>query len=218
MADPQPQPGTIRDGGLGQVIANNGSGANTAQQPVAAVDLYGNLAVMTEGTKPTFSAVSIGLAPAASGTDIWQITAGAKTVRLTLLTITGIAGTAVNAVMNLYWRPTASTAGTAATGNALPSAASHDSVFNPAATATLTAWTANPTVTSTGAKLIRSDYLLLPVSAGTAVAGNPRVCWDFTSRNGQGLVLRPGFSACVHANAATISSGLLNISAEWTEE
>ena len=52
MADPSTAAGTIRDGGLGHVIANNGSGANTAQQPVAAVDLYGNLAVMTEGTGP----------------------------------------------------------------------------------------------------------------------------------------------------------------------
>ncbi len=218
MPDNPQRVGWINDAGYGAVQLLGTSGQNTAQWPNASINNYGSLMVATEGTKPTFSAVSLGLAPAASATDIFQITAGAKTVRVGLVTISGVAGTAVNAVMTLWRRPTATTGGTLATGNALPAAANHDAVFNPAASVTLSAWTANPTVTATGAQLIRTDYLMLPVAAATAVAGNPRIVWDFTTRNGQGLVLRPGISACINANGASISSGLLHINIEWTEE
>lgn len=218
MADNPQRVGWVSDGGIGSAIQAGASGANVAQYPVNGVDPYGRQLVSTEGTKPTFSAAAIALVPPASCTDLLQITAGAKTIRLLHMSINGTAGTAGNFVMALWRRPTASTGGTPATGNALPVAASYDSVFNPASTATLNAWTAVPTVTSTGATLIRATSLLLPVAAGTAVAGNPLVVWDFTTRNGQGLVLRSGVSACLNLNTASISSGSLQISMEWTEE
>lgn len=218
MADNPQRVGWLNDGGLGSVIQTGASGVNLANFPVTGVTPYGAQLVTTEGSKPTFSAAAIALVPPASCTDLVQITAGSKTVRLLHMAITGTAGTAGNFVMALWRRPTASTGGTPATGNALPVAASHDAVFNPSSTATLNAWTAVPTVTSTGATLIRASTLLLPVAAGTAVAGNPAVVWDFTTRNGQGLVLRTGISACLNLNTASISSGSLQISLEWTEE
>jgi hypothetical protein len=42
--------------------------------------------------------------------------------------------------------------------------------------------------------------------------------FDWSTRNGQGLVLRPGQFAAMHLNAVTVSTGALAIEIEFTEE
>jgi hypothetical protein len=219
MVDLVPIPGTIRDGGIGYQI-QNGLLIAQATGYTAAVDAYGNIAVMTEGTKPTFSAASLGLVPAAAATDIFTLQSVSKTVRLLRLEISGVATAAAAVAVALLKGGVglADTGGTQASGIALPVAGTHDSA-NAVATALLAAYTANPTINrgtvgTAGNLLIRAGTLNLSVPAGPA---SPLV-WDFTTRNGQGLVLRAGQHVALNFNGATNAGNIVQINAEFTEE
>lgn len=215
-----PIPGTIRDGGIGAQIQ-----AGTAIAPATgftvAVDAYGNMAVMSEGTKPTFSACALGLVPAAAATDVFTLQAVGKTVRLLRLEVSGVATAAAAFGVALYKGGVglADTGGTAATLLALPVAATHDLGNNPVATALLNAYTANPTINrgtagTAGNLMVRAGTLNLSLPAGPA---SPLV-WDFTTRNGQGLVLRAGQHVALNFNGATNAGNIVQINAEFTEE
>jgi len=214
MVDVAPSVGLIRDGGIGTQI-QLGQTIAPASGYVQGVDAYGNAIVMTEGTKPTYSAGATALAVVTGATDFWQLSAVSKTVRILRIGITGTASIAVIVPVILFRRPTQTTAGTPASGLALPVAAVHDTA-NSAATATLNAWTANPTVTTTGQLTIRTAGLACPVN--TDATSPSAILWDFTTRNGQGLVLRAGQYAALNLNAAAISTASFNIDVEWTEE
>ena len=130
--------------------------------------------------------------------------------------ISGTAGTLVTVPVFLARRVTVDTGGTPATGNALPVYAKMDSA-NAAATATLVAYTANPTITDASPTFIRTGTILLPVtSAGTSMSS---LVWDFGVRNSQALTLRgTAAQACLNLSSVSVSSGLLNIDIEWSEE
>src|SRR5580692_2774948 len=94
----------------------------------------------------TYHAISVGLVPASAATDIFCINQSAtKAVHVDSVTVTGTAGTAITTPIVLKLNHSQDTGGTAATGLALPVAAPGSS-SDPAATATLTAYTANPTI------------------------------------------------------------------------
>src|SRR5882672_10584996 len=83
----------------------------------------------------TYAAVSVGLVPAASATDIFCISASAsRTVSIKRIGISGTAGTLVTAPFTVLRRATVDTGGTAATTTALPVASPNLST-DPAATA-----------------------------------------------------------------------------------
>jgi len=181
-----------------------------------------NIAVTPEdGWKATYSFAKLGLVPAASPTDIFTITGSAtKIVRVTHIEMNGISSAAVNTPIDvlLLRRSTADTGGTS-TGS--PTAVQHDT-NDAAVTATVLAYTANPTTGTLVGTAIRNLKLWLGLSPPTVTdfpEGNT-IVWDFGNRPGEGIVLR-GIAQvlAINLNGVTTPAGCsLNISVELTEE
>lgn len=173
--------------------------------------------------KATYSSTALALAPAASATDIACIAGSAtKVIRVTRIGLSGTAGTAVSAPFTLLRRATADTGGTAGTttANLANNIAKMDTSIG-TQTATLISYTANPTINDTSPTYIRSSYLSLPLSSTAATV--PRVDWVFGGFGAQGLnqeiVLRGAAQQmCINLNSVSVSSGVLHIDIEWTEE
>jgi hypothetical protein len=171
--------------------------------------------------KSTYSAVALALPPAASATDIACIAGSStKTVIVRRVTVTGTAGTLVTAPFTMVRRTSVDSGGTAATttanwANTISQRDSNDA----AASATLISYSANPTINDTSPTYIASAHLTIPVtSAGTVT--NP-IVWEFDTPFSfvKGVVLRGATQqACINLNGVSVSSGLLHISIDWTEE
>lgn len=175
------------------------------------------LACIQESNNPTYAATGIGIAPAASATDIACLTGSAtKVIRVKRIRVSGSAGTLVNVPLLITKHASANTGGTAATGTALPVPYTLDTA-NPAVTATATAYTANPTITDAAAGIVSSGMLVL-TATGT-LAGNTGVIIDWTNDAlNQGPILRGiAQQVCVNLNATSPSSGLVNVTFLWTE-
>ncbi len=169
----------------------------------------------------TYSAASIGLVPASSATDIFCISGSAtRSISIKQITISGTAGTLVTAPFTLLRRTTLDTGGTAAVTTALP-VASPNLSSDPAATATLTAYTANPTINDASPTYVKSSTLSLNTTA--ALAMGPRIEWNFGERIGdfaKALDIPKNSTAqqyCINLNAISVSSGVLNIDITWVE-
>lgn len=171
--------------------------------------------------QPTYSAVSRGLVPPASATDIFCISGSTtKNIVIDRVEISGTAGTLTSAPFTLLRRVSLDTGGTAATGAALPVASPHNT-GNAAGTAVLTAYTAVPTIVDTSPLYFRSGWLTLPtVAAGTVINS---LVWQFgTSVESYDQRLDISKSTaqqvCVNLNTTTVSTGALDITIEWTEQ
>lgn len=189
-------------------LLENASG--TFDQQRAALGTTGVPSVNTEGTRATYSAASLGLTPAATATDFFQIVGSAsKTVRVTRVQISGLATAAATNDIQLVKRTAANTGGTSAS----VSIAQHDS-NSAAPSATVNSYSANPSALGAGVA-IRGEKLNLGAAGAAGV-----IVWDFTTRNSQGLVLRGvAQSLNLNWNGAAVPSGtLLDIDVEWTEE
>lgn len=171
--------------------------------------------------KFTYSAGFVGLVPAASATDVVCLAGSAsKTIRITKITIGGTAGTLVTVPIALVKKTAADTGGTAASTTANPANTITllDSTF-PAATAVPVSYTANPTIGSAGT-IMAAASVTLNVT-GTSAAPNVPLVFDFTNASdlNPGVVLRGAAQqACLHFNAISVSSGVLNGYLQWTEE
>lgn len=182
-------------------------------QQAFAVDRSGNLDVtQVGGTRATYSAAITDLVAAALATDIFTITgSGTKTVRVTRIEFSGTETTGAVRDIQIIKRSTANSAGTSTT----LTAGSFDST-NAAATATVRAYTVNPTLGATVA-LVRSVAYGIP-AANLSGPTNP-FAWDFGTRPAQIVVLRgTGEVLAVNLNGVTATGSLLNLSVEWTEE
>lgn len=173
-------------------------------------------------TKFTYNAVSIGLVPAASATDIFCIAGSAtKTIRIAGLTIYGVAGTLTSVPAVILRRASVDTGGTAATTIANPANTGSDADNpNPTPTATLIAYTANPTINDASPTYVRAAYITTPtVAAGTSSANTVFTFGANLPQFTQQLTLR-GITeqVCLNLQGTTITSGLLNITITWTEE
>lgn len=156
----------------------------------------------------TYSA-SANVAAAAAATDIFTLTGSASaTVYVTKVIVSGIQTTAGLNDVQLIVRSTADTGGTSTAPAAIP----HDS-SDAAASATLLAYTANPT-TGTAVGTIRRGYV--PVAGVTSVV-NPLVVFEFGER-GKPITLR-GIAQVVAVNlgGATLTGGTFDINVEWYE-
>lgn len=193
--------------------------ATAAPAQVNTVPQIGVISSITK--RNTYSAVSIGLVPAASATDIFCISGStSRAISIKKIGITGTAGTLVTAHFTLLRRVSLDTGGTPAATTALPVATPHLTT-NAAATAVLIAYTANPTIVDAAPLYLRSAWTTLPVTtAGTSI--NP-ITWRFGSYEdmfSQGADIPAGSTAqqyCINLNATSVSSGLLDIDIEWTE-
>lgn len=165
----------------------------------------------------TYGAVSVGLVPAAAATDFFCISGSAtKTVIIHNILLSGTAGTAITTPFVMLRRIALDTGGTAAVGIALPVAAKFDST-TAAATAVLTAYTANPTINDASPSLLSAPAVYIPVTT-TGVGPTPNAFGTDSDMYDQGLVLRGAAQQlCLNLNGVTITSGVLATSIEWTE-
>lgn len=199
--------------GLVQSVGRLLNAGGTHDVARAAPGATGIPSVNTEGTRVTFSVGTSGFTPVATPTDFaGVIGSGTKTIRVLRVTVSGVATAATPVATLLIKR---STANSGSTPVALTKA-THDS-NNVALTCTVTTYTvANPT-TGTAVGTPRAEYLNLGAAAGGAAG---KIEWDFTTRNGQGVVLR-GVAEGLFLNwgAAAVPAGtILTFDFECSEE
>jgi hypothetical protein len=173
-----------------------------------------------DGAKATYSASITGLVPAAtSPTAIFTITGSATTtVRVTQIRITATQTSAAEfSDVLLVKRSAADTSGTSTAPTRVP-LDSNDA----AATATVLAYTANPTL-GAAVGTIRTTRLMINVpNPSSAQASEPQVpiIWEFGNRPSQAVVLRGTAQVlAVNLNAVSlVSAANFAIYVEWTEE
>lgn len=168
-------------------------------------------AAPTDGVKSTYSATVLNLVTAASATNIFTIQgSGTKTIRIIRILVSGIQTTSGNMSVILRKQSTADSGGTSTSPTAVP----HDSAST-AATASIFAYTANPTMGGLVGTVI-SKRLTFP-SAATAF--DPPADVFTADLPGQALVLRGAAQGlAVSFNGVTLTGGSVNVTMTWTEE
>lgn len=160
----------------------------------------------------TYSAAITGLVVAAAATDVFTLLGSAtKIVRVRQFSVSGTAGTALVANVQVIKRSTANTGGTSTAPVAVP----NDSA-SPAATAVALAYTANPT-TGTLVGVARTQKLLFDVTTGAGASASA----DYeTHANGHRPLTLRGVAETLAINLAgvTLNTPSVNIYVEWTEE
>lgn len=194
-------------------IAIGGKAGSNAQ--TIGANTAGQLFVLTEGQKATYSCAINAHAPAATPTDWFTIQGSAsKTVRITRLTIAfrATAGNQYRASLIKY--SVFLTGGTPATPTIVP----HDSA-NVAATAVIQTWAGGLPTPGIPVGKIADDSI--PVGAlGTPIYDNQTCMYDFGIRNGQSIVLH-GIAQYLAINSAGVAlpAGLVaDVRVEWTED
>ena len=169
-----------------------------------------NATAPVDGQRATYAASITGLASASSATDIFTITGSASmVVRVTRIRISAIKTSAgADVDIQLIKRSTADTGGTATNPTAIP----YDSL-DPAATATIAAYTANPTTgTAVGTFAVDSVWV------GLATAQTGLMSHDFGNRPAHAVTLRSASEVlAVNLNGVTVGGGAFDIWVEWTE-
>src|SRR6185295_897807 len=160
----------------------------------------------------SYAAAVVGLVAAATPTDVFTIYgSGTKTVRIIRVEVSATENTAAIRDVVLIKRSTANTGGTSTS----PTRVTYDS-SNAAATATVLAYTANPTL-GTGVGNIRTAKIDVP--ATNLVGSTDRIMWTFGDRPSQAVVLRgTSEGLAVNLNSVTSANNSFDISIEWTEE
>lgn len=213
------------------IIIKSGASANlltvdsTGAARVTIYDAAGDAALVTAAgalnvniaglniSKTTYSAAINSLTPPATPTDMVTITGSAtKTVKILRIELSTTQTTAGINTFFLVKRSTANSAGTSSAGTAVP----HDST-NAAATATVLAYTANPTLGSAIGN-VRATKVLTPAPASLATAVQ---VWEFDGVSGGQPVVLNGTSQvlALNFNGAALPTGLnVNCTITWTEE
>ena len=179
------------------------------------LDTKGAGYVNTDGLKATYSyQINDFTSLVASATDVVVLTGSAtKTVKVTQVCVGGDATAAAVYDVYLYKHTIANTGGTATN----PAAVKHDSL-DVAATATLSLYTANPTIDTTKA-LLRGGHAVL-VNGTTPAWANPPTCWQFGSNMEEKLTLRGVAQelAISHGGGTVPSGASMYYTITWTEE
>jgi hypothetical protein len=192
----------------GVALLKNSGGTFDVQR--SAVGTTGIVAVSTESTKRTYSVGTGAFTPATTATDFLTIVGSSTTtVRVTRISISGFATSAITEEILLIVRTTANTSGT----KAAQTVAQHDQ-NDAAPTAVVNLYSVNPTLGSSGGVLRQAKLNC----GATGAAGT--IVWDFSNRNSKGIVLRGVAQAlCLNYNGAAVPSGMsLAIDVEFTEE
>lgn len=199
----------------GSTLPTLGNGQQVALQ----TDVNGRLIVESNpvtGFKATYSASITNLASAASATDILTITGSAtKTIKVMRITISGTTTTQGWQDILLIKRSAANTAGT----STAPTIVSRDST-NAAATATVLAYTANPTLgAAIGTMNVQKYYMPIAASGGNQVGANDFLRFDLADGPVQAVTLRGTTQVlAVNLNGVTIAGPAFDIDIIWTEE
>jgi hypothetical protein len=166
--------------------------------------------VPNDGGNASYSASIIGLVAANSATDIFAITGSAsKTIKVTRIAFSASQTTAAQRDVVIAKRSTSNSAGTSTSPNKVP----HDS-SSASATATVLAYTANPTIgTLTGNIRARKVFI------GTTTANSDEYILDFGTRPSQAVTLRGVNEVlAINLNGVTSAGNSCDISIEWTEQ
>lgn len=166
--------------------------------------------VDTPYQQQTYAAAITALAPASSATDLFTITgAASKTVQVRRFVCSGVSTAAAAAVIKVIKRSTANSAGTATTPTKVP----YNSAIGVAASATVRAYTANPTVGTAIGDVAVGELVTGPAASAT---GNPPLVFDFSNQN---IFLNAATEVlAVNGNGASLSAGAaVNCSVEWSE-
>jgi hypothetical protein len=187
----------------------------TAQTSPVSLSTFGNVRVQNapvDGVKATYCAVTKNLSPAASATDIFVITGSAsKTVRITRLVVSATQTTASQVYLGLDLGSTADTGGTSAAVNATKLNSS-----NPAASATVASYSANPTKGSSST--IWASTIFVPALSTTSYAAPTEIRFGGPSPE-QAVVLQgTAQQLAVNLNGSTVTGGSYDIAVYWTEE
>lgn len=181
-------------------------------RPRSAPGTIGIPSVNTEGTKITWSCCVTAFVPVANATDFLTITCSTtKTVRILRIQITGLATAAATEDILLIKRSAANTGGTTA-NQTLVAHDQNDALTN----TTIVTYSVNPTGLGTALGTVRNAKLNL---GAAGAAGS--IIWDFTNRNGKGMVLRTTNSPllALNWNGAAVPAGTsIDIEIEGTEE
>jgi len=159
----------------------------------------------------TYSASATAIVPAALATDILTIAGSAtKTINITRIDLNGVQTTAGQAVILLIKRSAADTGGTFSAVSKVPL----DSL-SAASTATVLAYTANPTV-GTAFGTIASARMFLP--GATTASDAQGMSMPYGGLGGQQLSLRGTSQVlAINLNGTTLAGGSININIEYTE-
>ena len=160
---------------------------------------------------PTYRASAV-VTTAANATDIFNIRGSAtRVITVTEIECSGIATTAGVANISVIRRSTANSGGTSTTMTNVPMSSS-----SAAATATVTSYTANPTVGNIVGN-IGSKVVGLPLATG---AGGGGVTWNFVNSGFTTPIVLQGTaqSISVSGNGVTLAPGAtLGCTIAWTE-
>lgn len=189
---------------------------NQSGQELLGRQLPSNSIPSVKSEAETFSATINSLVTPASATDIFTITGSAsKIIRVTKIHVSGNQTTHSWRTFKGLKRSTANSGGTSTVITAVP----HDSL-NSAATATVRAYTGNPTLGTLIGEL-RAERMSLPVTTPTNAQGNgpgTRLSWDF-AQEGQPIILRGVNEVfALNLNSVSLAGPSLDIFIEWTEE
>jgi len=201
----------------GLVSYTDSAGAGTTTYVAAASNppaMVPSVTSAIDGGKATFSFAIIGLAPAASPTDVFNLTGSAsKTVRLTRLVFSALQTTAGSIDVQVIKRSGGTqSAGTSGAANIV----ANDS-NNPTASALVQTYTANPA--SLGTTVGNLFAAKVFVAAAATTSSSDKVIMDYGNRPSQAHVLR-GItqSISINLNAVTLTGGSCDVYVEWTEE
>ncbi len=159
----------------------------------------------------TYTATITALATAALATDVFTVTGSAtKLVKIRRFVISGSQTTAGSVRFVTLKRSTANTVGTSTNPTAVP----HDS-NNAAATATINAYTANPTTGALVGNLVTKNVIVETAAATTDFQG-----WDYSQDEAVQPVILRGIAQvfAINLGGVTVAGSSLNISVVWTEE
>ena len=187
------------------------AGTGISGAGVQRVTLATDIPLPTAAPSTTYSASIVGLATALTATDIFTITGSAtRTVRVTRFMVNGVQTTAAQVNVLIIKRSTANTAGT----STAPTRVAYDST-NAAATATVLAYTANPTL-GTAVGTASASRAFIP---GAATASDAQGLEIVSGDVGQQSMTLRGIAEvlAVNLNATTVTGAAINVTVEWTE-
>jgi hypothetical protein len=180
----------------------------TGQAGPLRFDVKGRL-IQTVEKRATYSAAIQGLVLAAAATDVFCVSGSAsKTIIIKHIAFAGTATSSTVSDMLFLKRSTANTGGTSTS----PAITPHDST-NAAGTATILAYTVNPT-TGTLVGNFEAIKFTLPT---TTIQINERAT-TYGIEEDQGIILNNATeSACLNFNGQTVAGASINVSVEWRE-
>jgi hypothetical protein len=205
--------GSAVEGNPVLIGASDGTDVHNLMVNLVANGMDALMVEQAEDLRTTYSTSITNLATAATATDIFTIYGSATTVvRITRVTISATQTTAGTIGVLLIRRSSANTGGTSTS----PAIAPMDS-NNAAATATVKAYTVNPTGLGTTVATILSEKLF--VAAPATASGGGISIFDFGIRGTQPVVLRGvAEGLVVNLNSVTVAGSSFCIEVEWTED